>query len=361
MPGLLLALLLTGLAAASAAAGDRNPLERWTLSHDGVEREYFVHVPANSGGTHPVVVAVHGYTSTATGFAYAHGLLQHADANGYLLVLPQGSHFLAGEGQDAWRVTSWNDLAANQPPRDAGPHCAADHTRYPRPPECAEFNRCAWTSCYDDLGFIDRVLDEVEARYATDTGRYYLLGVSNGAMMALRAGCDRSERYAAVASIIGQLAPGYDCGPTSNLPMLHLFGGADDTVRYDGTAAGDGYIYTSAAQTAATWAQALACSVGPVNWQNELSDAAGFRCTAYRNCRVAGQEVVSCLDPTAGHEWPQQGYAGISATCVTAEQYRSMPGQPHCAAADSAYRHLGMDLIWGFFSRYGLSAAAPAE
>jgi len=361
MPGRLLALMLTGLTASGAAAGDHNALKRWTLSHDGVEREYFVHVPPDSGGALPVVVAVHGYTSTATGFAYVHGLLQHADAHGYLLVLPQGSHFVAGEGQDAWRVTSWNDLASNQPPRDAGAHCQDEHVQYPRPPECREFNRCAWTSCYDDVGFVDKLLDEVSADYATDAGRYYLLGVSNGAMMALRLGCNLSGRFAAVAAIVGQLAPGYDCGPDGEVPMLHLSGGRDDTVHYDGTPASDGYSYSSVARTAATWAQALACSAGPEKWRNELSDAAGFACTAYRDCRVAGQEVVSCLDPSAGHEWPQQGYAGISATCVTAEQYRSMPGQPHCGATDGPYRHLGMDLIWGFFSRYGLSAAAPAE
>jgi len=340
----------------STAQADESMLRR-TMEHDGIEREYFVHIPQGAilgEDELPLVVAVHGYTSTATGFQAAHGLNRHADRHGYVVVYPQGSHFrtTGGDGQQ-YLITSWNDLAANLPEAGDGPHCSADSLRYPCPSECGECTRCAWTSCYDDVGFLDNVLTAVQAEFPVDAERLYLLGVSNGAMMTLRAGCNLSERFAAVAPIIGQLAPGYDCGPTTDLPMLHLYGGRDETVRYDGKAGqADGFIYTSARDTAATWAEAMACETGPTPWQNDVSAQAGLVCTAYSDCRVHGQEIVSCMDPEAEHSWPSQGFAGSSATCVTSEQFESLPDQHHCMPATGDYAHLGMDLIWEFFGRY---------
>ena len=327
-------------------------LIRHTLQHDGIEREYFVHKPADVSADKalPVMVAIHGYTSTATGFARHHGLNRHADDNGYLVVYPQGSHFTVGETN--YRVTSWNDLAANLESRNAGPHCVDESVEYPCPPECGSCDKCDWTSCNDDVGFIDKLLDAVADQYSTDPDRYYLLGVSNGGMMTLRLGCNLSARFAAIAPIIGQLAPGYDCGPTSDIPMLHLAGALDDTVRVDGKPGGDGFIYTTVPQTMATWARALGCEDEPQVWQNQFSIAAGVQCTGYTACRTSGHEVVSCIDNDGGHAWPAQRVADVPATCVTPIQQRSMPGQAACPADDGEYRGDGMDLVWNFFRRY---------
>ena len=339
--------------ALSAEEELRQSMLRRTINHDGIEREYFVHVPTGVDGNLPVVVGVHGYTSTATGFAASHGLNQHADANGYIVVYPQGSHFLADDEQgQSYRVTSWNDLAANLGPKQAGTHCIADSDQYPCPAECGKCNRCAWTSCYDDVGFLEKVLDAVQSEFRTDTSRYYLLGVSNGGMMTLRLGCNLADRFAAIAPIIAQLAPGYACGPEVDLPMLHLFGGEDDKVRFDGKPAGDGFIYTTAEETAAVWSSMLACKTGPTAWKNDISDSAGLVCTAYTDCRVDGHEVVSCMDPDGEHAWPEQFDGDMPATCVTSEQYDSMPDQSRCQSPSGEYVHLGMDLIWQFMTRY---------
>ena len=328
---------------------------RRTIIHDGIEREFFVHVPhtTSSESLLPVVVALHGYTSTATGFAAHYGLNEHANRNGYIVVYPQGSHFpVLTPGAGSYRVTSWNDLAANQPQTAAGPHCTDDASPYPRPPECSEFGRCSWTSCYDDKGFIEQVLDVMQTEFMTDPTRYYLLGVSNGAMMALRMGCDMSERFAAVAPIIGQLAPGYACGPTTPLPLLHLYGAEDNTVRFDGQPGGDGFIYTTAAETTRIWADALACTEGPDDWSSEDSVAAGVTCSAYTQCGRPDDKVLSCEDADGRHEWPGQIVHGIPATCVTEEQYDSMPGQARCEAGDDRRMDGGMDLVWNFFRQY---------
>lgn len=338
---------------AVAAPGNHEQMLRRVITHDGIEREYFVHLPAGAVGALPVVVAIHGYTSTATGFEAAHSLNPHSDKNGYIVVYPQGSHFLPETtNTDSNRITSWNDLAANLGPRSEGPHCVDDAVAYPCPPECGSCNRCAWTSCYDDVGFIAKVLDEVESEFTTDPRRYYLLGVSNGGMMALRLGCNLSDRFAAVAPIIAQLAPGYACGPSVSLPMLHLYGGKDNTVRSDGLPGGDGFTYTTAERTTEVWARAMSCKKGPGPWEDEYSRTMGLSCSAWSDCQVPGHEVVSCMDPEEGHDWPGQRVKTMPATCVTPAQYASMPDQERCPDGAVEVAHKGMDLVWGFFKRY---------
>lgn len=191
-----------------------------------------------------------------------------------------------------------------------------------------------WTSCHDDLGFIDAMLDALLANYPIDASRVYLLGVSNGGMMTLRLGCNLADRFAAVAPIIGQLAPGHACGPDSDVPMLHLAGGMDEVVRADGTAgAADGFVYTSVEETAAVWAGALDCATGPVPWSMALAESAGLECEAYQDCRVPGHEVVSCIEPDTAHDWPAQ----------------------------TGGQSLGMDLVWAFFQRYETGRADSPE
>ncbi|MFT5483191.1 MAG: polyhydroxybutyrate depolymerase [Halieaceae bacterium] len=352
---LLLSLLM--LVAMTGHTLAENTLQHRTLNFEGIEREYFVYLPGavKAGKPLPVVLAIHGYTSTATGFAASHGMNLHAEANDYIVVYPQGTHFGVDASAASYRVTSWNDLAANLAPAKDGPeHCTVDRDPYPCPAECGQCSRCAWTSCYDDVGFLNAVLDKVEAEFSTDTKRYYMLGVSNGGMMALRMACNHSERFAAVAPIIAQLAPGFECGPSTNLPMMHLAGAKDDTVRIDGKPGGDGFIYATAKVTAETWAHALQCKAGPQPWSNALSKQGSLNCTAYSNCAQEGQQVVSCVNPQGTHEWPGQSVDGMPATCVTAQQTASMPGQPHCPKPSGEYVHWGMDLVWQFMQRYRL-------
>ena len=344
---LLLSLVMTG-----TVAGEE--MIRQTVDHDGVEREFFVHVPGDAAGELPVVLAIHGYTSTATGFQFAHDLNRHADQHGYIVVYPQGSHFQASNEQgESFRITTWNPFGAAKPEPNAGPQCAADAAEHSCPPECGECGRCWWASCYDDVGFIDKVLDSVASEYEMDSARVYALGVSSGGHMLYRLACSRSGRFAAVAPIISQMPAGYACVPSTELPMIHLFGGLDETIRPDGTAGkDDGYIYESAARTAAIWSEALECQHGPAPWQNAYSESAGLVCTAYSDCSGEDNEVVSCLDPDGAHNWPEQELRGSWATCVTGVQVESMPGQPLCPPATGDRVHKGMDLVWDFFGRY---------
>ena len=87
-------------------------------------------------------------------------------------------------------------------------------------------------------------------------------------------------------------------------------------------------------------------------WRTAISEANGLICSAYTNCPNSGQEVASCMDPEAGHEWRGQRITQISASCVTAAQQESLPGQPLCPQPEASDQRWGMDLFWQFFQRY---------
>ena len=168
----------------------------------------------------------------------------------------------------------------------------------------------------------------------------------------MRIGCDYPDRFAAIGVSIYQMPPGHTCGPDTGLPMLHLYGEQDDGVGHDGTPTSDGWIFTSAAENTHDWARAMGCLGEPAEWRTATTDANGLICTAYTDCPNSKQEVVSCMDPKAGHEWRGQRIEKIPANCVTPAQSDSLPGQDPCPQLQAAESHWGMDLFWQFFQRY---------
>jgi polyhydroxybutyrate depolymerase len=357
MKSMALCLLVVAVMPQLLAADPYPALEHRKFAHDGVQREYFVHVPEYPAGPLPVVLALHGYTSTATGFAAFHDLRLHADENAYIVVYPQGTHFVASDTENPYRITSWNLFGVAIPDSGAGPLCTEEAYEYLVPPDCETSNRCTWASCGDDIGYFEKLLDDVAAEFNTDTNRYYVLGMSNGGMMTLRLGCDMSDRFAAIAPIDAQLANGYNCGPDTDLPMIHLSGGKDDTVRGDGQPGGDGFIYVSIRDTTSIWAKALQCDAHEKPWTSPAAAAAGLECMAFSYFNVGGLVVVCFQDPEETHNWPARRPGGAWPTCVTSQQAESMPEQRLCEARLETGPHLGMDLIWSFFSRYSRQQA----
>ena len=335
--------------------GPREPqFQRRTIQVGEQSRQIYLYLPDAYGSQPlPVVLALHGYGTTATGLASAHALNQHANANDYIVVYPQGAGFYSKtawqEGED-W-VSSWNDLASNFP-MEAGPHCLPDRLDYPCYPGCGDCKACDWTSCEDDVTFLLQVVDEVQESLLTDPQRLYLLGNSNGGSMVQRLGCDHPERFAAVSIMIYQMPPGHACGPDEPLPMFHYYGDLDEGVPPDGQPSPYGWIYTSAEENTRIWAEAMACEGPAAPWQTPLTREHGLRCKAYSRCGREGTEVVSCGDPLAGHEWQAQRILAIPSDCVAPSQAQDLPRQPRCPAMSPPQPLWGMEVVWQFLSRY---------
>jgi polyhydroxybutyrate depolymerase len=87
----------------------------------------------------------------------------------------------------------------------------------------------------DDVGFVRRVIDDVSEHVRVDPERVYLVGFSNGGMLAWRFAAEHAERVAGVVPIAATVAGALERDdPYGRLPRpsrpvpLMLFRGADD-------------------------------------------------------------------------------------------------------------------------------------
>ena len=347
------AALLAGLmvaACAGAPGSDTASMQRYTLLHDGLEREYFLFDPGTDARAkrQPVLVFLHGYGGSATGTEAetTNGLNRYAARYGYRVVYPQGSWFIAREPAfDGTLVTSWNDGAGNRDTGPAGPLCTDDATRYPCPPECGDCGRCGWTSCHDDEGFLLALLDALAAREDVTISEFFLAGFSNGAMMAQRLACAAPERFAAVALIGGRLERGYNCAPQRPLALLQINGGRDTVVPVTGALPDSEFFYTSAADVGAAWAQG--CAESGQAWPVPDGVPADVRCDQ----RCDRPANVSCLWPEGGHTWPGVPVRGSYGYCVTELQAGSLPRETRCVPPDPTADVWGSRLLFEFYER----------
>jgi polyhydroxybutyrate depolymerase len=279
-----------------------------TIQVGTLEREYRLHLPTGYDPAAPVplLLVFHGYTGNVMepGNAYT-AFSRHADAEGYVVAYPQAT----GLEVNGALVTSWNDLACNSSPGPEGPICTEDADDYPTPPECGEPSECDWCSCYDDVGFVAALLDELEGTLCIDLDRVFAQGTSNGAMFVHRLGCDLPDRFAAIAPVAGTIAKGFNCapGPSPKISMINIYGTKDRTVPFDGSPAEDGFMYTPTSQVMKAWAgpDSQGCENEDSPYPTSRDGAQGLSCVQRANC-ATGAEVVDCAWE-GGHDWPHQG------------------------------------------------------
>ncbi len=355
-----LLLLLTGLSVACVNVDDEAPtvgsMTRHTIRHDGLEREYFIYLPAiyKSGAELPVVFFLHGYGGTATGTEAetTNGLNIYAEEYGYIMVYPQSTWFMSDVWMgEPWEVSTWNHVSGGLDDGPEGPLCMPDATTYPCPPSCGDCGSCGWTPCVDDVGFFEKLFETVASDLNANTDRFFLSGFSSGSVMAQYLGCVQSDWFAAVALVGGRLERGFQCGPTKPLALFQFTGTLDTTVPPDGSTSLRGYNYASTRATADAWNIGTACNDEPKSWSSVLSEKHGLQCTA--SCAGTSRESIDCLWPDGEHYWG--GYPighGSYGYCVTELQQESMPEQTLCVEPNTDVDVWGSRLVFEFFDSH---------
>jgi polyhydroxybutyrate depolymerase len=184
----------------------------------------------------------------------------------------------------------------------------------------------------DDVGFLTSMVGAIEHEIPIDRARIYATGMSNGAIMALRLGC-QTDTFAAIAPVAGTLLT--DCSGARPASVLQIHGTADERVPYnggpgkafssDGTARVDG---PSVESVNATWRGIDGC--GPPH-----SATAGDVPTETADC-ADGRTVELISVKGAGHQWPGGDPSPL------AERFGQMPAPS--TALNAA------DAIWQFFA-----------
>lgn len=249
------------LAATTGSAAAANEPQARALRFGGWTRSYTVFLPVNYAAARsvPLVVDLHGFTSTADGQRAVSGYFAlHADPiDGFAVVYPQGVG------------NSWN----------AGEAC------------CGQ----AAAEKIDDVGFLVEMVHRILAEWPKiDPGRVYATGLSNGSAMVQRLGVEASETFVAGAGYAMRLITP---PPDRRRPFAYVdFAGYQDTVvRY----AGGGV--PSVGDNTASWVRLQGCKpaarIEPMSPPGTAEQP--NQCVFYEGCQ--GGVVVGSCSLSGGH------------------------------------------------------------
>jgi polyhydroxybutyrate depolymerase len=158
----------------------------------------------------------------------------------------------------------------------------------------------------DDVGYVSRLLDDLETVVSVDPRRVYATGMSNGAMMCYRLAAELSDRIAAIAPIAGTMAI-ERCEPKRPVPVLHFHGTKDGLVLYGGPdeRTPRNIKFLSVEDSIRAWVKANGCPDAPreVVRHDIAEDGTFVRKICYGPGKD-GSEVVLYSIEGGGHTWP---------------------------------------------------------
>ncbi|MEZ4806369.1 MAG: PHB depolymerase family esterase [Flavobacteriales bacterium] len=293
--------LSTLLFALSVCAGQAQD----TITVGALQRTYTVRLPSAYDGTTPLplVIAMHGGFGSGTQLENQSQLSVKAEEKGFIVVYPDGVPSLLG-------IRTWN----------AGGCCAY-----------------AMNNNIDDVGFIDALLDTLQADFAIDAQRVYATGMSNGGFMSYRLACELSERFAAIAPVSASMTIAV-CQPIRPVPVIGLHSYLDTSVPYLG-GIGDGVSdhYNSPQDSVQT---AFALHANCAVLRDTIQDDAELTVIRWHECDCQ-QEMLLYMTRDGGHSWPGGQGTGI--------------GDPPSTTINAN------DLMWDFFQQYSLDCALPTD
>ncbi|WP_337847640.1 PHB depolymerase family esterase [Sphingomonas sp.] len=255
------------------APGSTQPM---TIGTTG--RSVLVHTPENpSDGPLPLVIALHGSGGDGAAILAQSKLEASSDRHGFLLIAPNGG--IPVERGFVWNIPGVPTVTGKVPePGDA-----------------------------DDVAFLKTAIDVLAAQGCVDRRRVYATGLSGGGRMTSWLGCVASDRFAAIAPVVGLRAGNplasdktrpdpATCTPKHPMPVIAFAGDADGTNPVQGGGAGYWQYTMEAAET--RWATLNGCTAGPL--RRDL--AANLYERLHTRCR-AQSEVVAHILRGGGHVW----------------------------------------------------------
>jgi polyhydroxybutyrate depolymerase len=163
---------------------------RYSLRVGGATRNYLLTTPPAHQAPDPMVVDFHGYGEGAPTEAMTSGFGPLGQRDGFLAVFPNGTGTPIG----------WNTSTKSGNP---------------------------------DVGFVQAMLNHLEATQCIDESRIYATGLSQGAFMTSTLACVMSKRFAAFAPVAGVQLPAH-CPTSTPEPIVAFHGTADPILHFNG-------------------------------------------------------------------------------------------------------------------------------
>ena len=171
-----------------------------SIIHDGGLRDYQLYIPPGYNETDPLPVVINFHSFDGDAYEYLINTsdmrsIASVESNPFFLVYPQAGYCDGG--------LAWN------------------------PCELGGDNKCY----FNDIDFIEALLDSLSIEFEIDSSRIYACGYSNGGMMAMGLGM-KSDRFAAVGSVSGAMLDRET--PSRPMPTIIIHGTLDESLPYAG-------------------------------------------------------------------------------------------------------------------------------
>lgn len=242
-----------------------------SLLIDNQLRNFSIKLPSNYSNLErvPMVLVLHGYNNEVKGIGEYTGFDQMAEKKGFIAVYPYGT--INENGYYIWNAGNlYNE----------------------------------WTQGAKDVEFIDSLIHFMVKNYSIDEKKIFVVGHSNGSMMAYRLAAELSGKIAAAACVSGQMVDNKAI-PEYPIAIMHIHGDADMVVPHTGTTE-FGFQIPAIDEVIKKWLDWNHCSSIPTILTHDQNiTALKWRGDA---------EVRLYLLHGQGHNWPSMEHGGWSAT-----------------------------------------------
>jgi len=236
-----------------------------TLVVDGYDVAFYV--PAGAGKQAlPLVLDLHGSSSSGLQQIAGDGIRAIADAEGFAVLAPNGAvPFNPAPGFSGW---AWNIPGVP----------LVGTTTYPP------------AGTRDDVAFLNHAIDVAQEAVCIDASRVYATGASGGGRMASQLACDLADQIAAIAPISGVRFPmatdtppnTVQCQPSRKVPVLAIHGVWDPVNVFADTPPAD----------AATLPAPIGTPLAGSSWSYSAETAVA-RWVAFDGCRADRPKVTA--------------------------------------------------------------------
>jgi polyhydroxybutyrate depolymerase len=243
-----------------------------TLVHDGNNREYAIYIPASYDQSQavPLLFNFHGGGGNIVDYMSSVDMRPIADTANFILVYPQAVPDPGNGG-----ATSWMHKAP---------------------------------TTFDDVPFVEAMIDVIAAEYMIDDNRVYVCGYSLGGEFTYELACSLNNRIAAAGAVARTMQGETfnNCAPQHPTGVLTILGTADGISDYNGITFNGIQYYMSAAETHDYWATANNCDANPtMSTIANTNTSDGSTVERYSWKDALGCTYVEHLKViNGGHDWP---------------------------------------------------------
>ena len=295
-------------------------MEKVYINHNDELRHYLIYKPINfnKNKSTKLVIGIHGYNGTASGFEseVTGGFNKLADKYNFIAVYPESVNFYDG----TTLVNTFNDIVRQTNEDEISKICLSDEERYvyPKYPDC-DRGRCGWAPCVDDAAYIKSLIDKFELEF--NLSDVYIIGNSSGGTFVNSFMCKYPESITTGMSINGMARLGFSCVPDYPVNFISYASLNDRSVPPVGNLSLDGLFYDTQETLINKWVEKFDCKNLK---QKSYIHNERFEENIFSECN--NQIVImSILNLDSDHMWPEAGYdkeTGTSSytnfgTCVT--------------------------------------------